>query len=304
MVTGPDEVSNLPGFEFSKGVFYPLGSILFVLLIPFGLRGSVSTRSKMVMTYIHRLQHLSPITIGQGSFGFTPLLELPELIFGDLRVNLLDLLETFAFFIDLLLYPGSPAGQGGAHVCEGGFVYFIPMIICVMILSGELVSSFSKRSVRKWPLSLCRRFSVLIKMVVRVIAATCPPYPLTTRSDSKGTPVGLTSVISSLTVPTVFGRRSFGFFFFFFLGGLLPLPVPSPPSVVSSSAVPSASSSASSISSSSLSWGWYSSSSSSRWVTSQNVNCLFGGLSSPSPLMRLEHPASSLSHIFALIKNK
>ena len=32
-------------------------------------------------------------------------------------------------------------------------------------------------------------------MVVRVIAATCPPYPLTTRSGSKGTPVGLTSVI-------------------------------------------------------------------------------------------------------------
>ena len=137
---GPDEVSNLPGFEFSKGVFYPLGSILFVLLIPFGLRGSVSTRSEMVMTYIHRLQHLSPITIGQGSFGFTPLLELPELIFGDLRVNLLDLLETFALFIDLLLYPGSPAGQGGAHLCEGGFVYFVPMIICVLILSGELVS--------------------------------------------------------------------------------------------------------------------------------------------------------------------
>ncbi len=129
MVTGPDEVSNLPGFEFSKGVFYPLGSILFVLLIPFGLRGSVSTRSEMVMTYIHRLQHLSSITIRQGSFGFTPLLELPELIFGDLRVNLLDLLETFAFFIDLLLYPGSPAGQGDAHLCEGGFVYFVPMIL-------------------------------------------------------------------------------------------------------------------------------------------------------------------------------
>src|SRR3954466_14092852 len=140
MVTGPDEFSNLPGFEFRKGVFYPLGSILFVLFIPFGLRGSVSTRSEMVMTYIHRLQHLSPITIGQGSFGFTPLLELPELIFGDLRVHILDLLETFAFFIDLLLYPGSPAGQGGAHLCEGGFVYFVPMIICVLILSGELVS--------------------------------------------------------------------------------------------------------------------------------------------------------------------
>src|SRR4051812_17504966 len=143
-------------------------------------------------------------------------------------------------------------------------------------------------------------------MVVRLIAATCPPYPLTTRAGSKGTPDGLTSVISSLTVPTVFGRRSFGFFFFlfFFLGGLLTLPVPSPPSVVSSSAVPSASSSASSISSSSLSEGWYSSSSSSRWAASQNVNCLFGGLSSPSALMCLEHPASSLSHIFALIKNK
>src|SRR3954469_18796103 len=142
-------------------------------------------------------------------------------------------------------------------------------------------------------------------MVVRVIAATCPPYPLTTRAGSKGTPDGLTSVISSLTMPTVFGRRSFGFFFFFFfLGGLLPLHVPSPPSVVSSSAIPSASSSASSISSSSLSEGWYSSSSSSRWTASQNVNCLFGGLSSPSALMRLEHPASLLSHIFALIKNK
>src|SRR3954468_382078 len=140
MVTGPDEVSNLPGFEFRKGVFYPLGSILFVLLIPFGLRGFVSTRSEMVVTYIHRLQHLSPITRGQGSFRFAPLLELPVLIFGDLRVNLLDLLETFAFFIDLLLYPSSLASQGGAHLCEGGFFYFIPMIICVPILSGELVS--------------------------------------------------------------------------------------------------------------------------------------------------------------------
>src|SRR4051812_49421834 len=139
-------------------------------------------------------------------------------------------------------------------------------------------------------------------MVVRLIAATCPPYPLTTRAGSKGTPDGLTSVISSLTVPTVFGRPSFGFFFF--LGGLLPLLVPSSPSVVSSPAVPSASSSASSISSSSLSEGWYSSSYSSRWAASQNVNCLFGGQSSPSALMRLEHPASSLSHIFALIKNK
>src|SRR4051812_29153136 len=135
-------------------------------------------------------------------------------------------------------------------------------------------------------------------MVVRVIAATCPPYPLTTRAGSKGTPDGLTSVISSLTVPTVFGRRSFGFFFFF-LGGLLPLPVPSPPSVVSSSAVPSASSSASSISSSSLSEGWYSSSSSSRWAASQNVNCLFGGLSSPSALR-----TSSLVVVTHLCTNK
>ena len=41
-----------------------------------------------------------------------------------------------------------------------------------------------------------------------------------------------------------------------------------------------------------------------RVPVAQNVNCLFGGLSSPSALMRLEHPASSLSHIFALIKNK
>src|SRR3954466_12639784 len=75
-----------------------------------------------------------------GLFRIHTSLELPQLIFGYLRVNLLDLLETFAFFIDLLLYPGSPAGQGGAHLCEGGFVYFVPMIICVLILSGELVS--------------------------------------------------------------------------------------------------------------------------------------------------------------------
>ena len=64
----------------------------------------------MVVTYIHRLQFLSPPTRGLGCFGFAPGLELLELIFGDLRVNLLDLLETFPFFKYLLLYPGSPAG--------------------------------------------------------------------------------------------------------------------------------------------------------------------------------------------------
>src|SRR5215216_4317546 len=140
MVTSPDEVSKLLVFKFRKGVRYPLSSILVVLLIPFGLRSFVTTRSKMVVTYIHLLQFLSTLTRGLGCFGGALGLELLELIFGDLRVNLLDLLETFLFFKYLLLYPGSPAGQGGSHPCEGGFIYFIPMIICVLILKGELVS--------------------------------------------------------------------------------------------------------------------------------------------------------------------
>src|SRR3989337_3258645 len=94
--------------------------------------------------------------------------------------------------------------------------------------------SFVKRRLRKFPRSRCLRFSVLIETMLRRMHPSCLEYPLTNSLGAVGCPLEDTSVNSSLTVPSTFGRRSFRCLF-----GWLPSMRTLPSSVVASSAAPS-----------------------------------------------------------------
>ena len=60
-------------------------------------------------------------------------LELLEVTFGDRRIFRMDLLETITGF-NSCFHLGSPSAQGGAHLCEGGFVYCVLTEIIVDVL--------------------------------------------------------------------------------------------------------------------------------------------------------------------------